>query len=261
MKIGIFDSGLGGLVIAKALIKNLPQYDYLYYGDTLHLPYGDEKSKTILSYTLSAVKYLIAHDCKLIILACNTATSITLHYIQSCFIPQYAPDVKVLGVIIPTVEKAVEKNKIKIGIIATSATIKTHIYEKELLKLNPTCEITEIAAPELVPAIEHNDFYKAAEFVTHYGNHFKGCQSLILGCTHYPLLKSYFRQVLPDVSIISQDELISDKLSNYLYRHSEIEKLLSKNAKYEFKVTRLNNHFLKVANMLFPGIIVKLYES
>lgn len=257
MKIGIFDSGLGGLVIAKALIEKLPQYDYLYYGDSAHLPYGDKTSGTVLSYTLSAIKYLIKHNCKLIILACNTATAITLRYIQQRFIPQYAPDIKVLGVIIPTVEKATEENKSKIGIIATNATIRTHIYKTELLKLNPLCQITEIAAPELVPAVESNDFTLAKKIVGQYCHYFTNCQSLILGCTHYPLLKSYFRQQLPHLSIISQDELIGDKLADYLQRHSEIETNLSQNFCYEFKATFLDKHFISVANMLFPGISVQ----
>lgn len=257
MKIGIFDSGLGGLVIAKALIEKLPQYDYLYYGDSAHLPYGDKTSGTVLSYTLSALQYLIEHDCKLIILACNTATAITLRYIQQRFILQYAPDIKVLGVIIPTVEKATEENKSQIGVIATTATIRTHIYKEELLKLNPLCQVTEIAAPELVPAIEDNDFATARKIVDHYSTYFTNCQSLILGCTHYPLLKSYFRLSLPNVSIISQDELIGNKLANYLQRHHEIEHMLSQNAQYEFKVTCLNKHFLEVANILFAGISIQ----
>ena len=257
MKIGIFDSGLGGLVIAKALIKALPQYDYLYYGDTAHLPYGDKTSGTVLSYTLSAMKYLIKNDCKLIILACNTATAITLRYIQQRFIPEYAPDIKVLGVIIPTIEKALEENKIKIGVIATNATIRTHIYKTELMKLNPFGNIVEIAASELVPAIESNDFETAKKIVKQYSAYFNDCQSLILGCTHYPLLKSYFQLQLPNVSIISQDDLIGDKLADYLQRHQEIESMLSQNSQYEFRVSCLNKHFMAVANLLFPNVSVQ----
>ncbi len=257
MKIGIFDSGLGGLVIAKAVIQKLPQYDYLYYGDTEHLPYGDKTSGTVLSYTLSAIKYMIENDCKLIILACNTATAITLRYIQQRFIPKYAPDVKVLGVIIPTVEVAIEENKSQIGVIATNATINSHIYREELIKLNPLGKITEIAAPELVPAIEGNNFDMAEKIVKKYSCHFQNCQSLILGCTHYPLLKSYFKKEIPNVSIISQDELIGDKVENYLQRHPEIESKLSKNAKYDFRVTFLNKHFLEVADVLFPNISIQ----
>ena len=142
-KIGVFDSGLGGLVITTALIKALPQYDYLYLGDTAHLPYGDKTSGRILKYTLDSISYLIKQDCKLIIIACNTATSICLRYIQQKFIPSNAPDVKVLGVIIPTVEVALSSGEKKVGVIATQATINSHIYQTELQKINPNIDVIE----------------------------------------------------------------------------------------------------------------------
>ncbi|MBR3675558.1 MAG: glutamate racemase [Alphaproteobacteria bacterium] len=254
MKIGVFDSGLGGLVITKALIEALPQYDYLYYGDSAHLPYGDKTSGTILNYTLQAMKYMIARDCKLIIIACNTATAITLRYIQQRFIPSYAPDIKVLGVVIPTVETAILENKTQIGVIATNATVRSKIYTTELLKLNAACKVTEIAAPELVPAIESNDFAAAADIAHRYSEQFRNCQSLILGCTHYPLVKEYFRRELPNVSIISQDELMGAKLADYLRRHPEIENALSTTGKYEFIVSRTDKHSTQVAEVLFPEI-------
>ncbi|MBR1824957.1 MAG: glutamate racemase [Alphaproteobacteria bacterium] len=254
MKIGVFDSGLGGLVITKALIKTLPQYDYLYYGDSAHLPYGDKTSGTILNYTLQAMKYMIAQHCKLIVIACNTATAITLRYIQQRFIPIYAPDVKVLGVVIPTVETAIAQNQTHIGVIATNATVHSKIYTTELLKLNPKCTVTEIAAPELVPAIEADDFARAAEITHRYAPYFGQCQSLILGCTHYPLIKDYFRRELPNVSIISQDELMGEKLQDYLRRHSEIETMLSKSASREFTVSRSDCHAQQVAKILFEDI-------
>ena len=254
MKIGVFDSGLGGLVITKALIKALPQYDYLYYGDSAHLPYGDKTSGTILNYTLQAMKYLIANDCKLIIIACNTATAITLRYIQQRFIPAYAPDIKVLGVVIPTVEVATEQNKTRIGVVATNATVRSQIYTTELLKLNPNCAVTEVAAPELVPAIEANDFAKAEKIVHFYAANFRDCQSLILGCTHYPLVKDYFRQELPNVEIVSQDELMGAKLTDYLQRHPEIETALTHGYKREFQVSRSDEKAHRVAQILFDDI-------
>ena len=254
MKIGVFDSGLGGLVITKALIEALPQYDYLYYGDSAHLPYGDKTSGTILNYTLQAMKYLIQNDCKLIIIACNTATAITLRYIQQRFIPAYAPDIKVLGVVIPTVETAIEQNKTRIGVIATNATVRSQIYTTELLKLNPNCAITEIAAPELVPAIENNDFAAVEHIARKYAAYFQNCQSLILGCTHYPLAKDYFRRKLPNVSIISQDELMGAKLADYLNRHPEIETALTKSGKREFRVSHADGQAQQVAKVLFEDI-------
>jgi glutamate racemase len=119
MKIGVFDSGLGGLVITKAFREVLPDYDYVYYGDTANLPYGEKTSEQILACTINAIKFLIEQKCGLIIIACNTATAIALRYSQQKFIPSYAPDVKILGVVIPTVEEALENNAKKIGVLAT----------------------------------------------------------------------------------------------------------------------------------------------
>lgn len=256
MKIGVFDSGLGGLVITKAFIKKMPEYDYFYYGDSRHLPYGEKTAGRILNYSLNAMKYMIANDCKIIIVACNTATSIALRYIQQRFIPNYAPDVKVLGVVIPTVESAVVKGAKKIGVIATNTTAKYHIYREELHKLNSNLEVLEIAAPELVPAIESNNFKRAEKFALEYAEKFKDFDSLILGCTHYPLIKEYLRHCLPEVEIISQDEIMGDKLYEYLQRHPEIKSKLSKNYDYQFQVSSLNIHSQKVAKLLFPDISI-----
>lgn len=257
MKIGIFDSGLGGLVITKAFINALPEYDYIYYGDTAHLPYGDKTSGSILAYSLEAMRFLIAQNCGLIIIACNTATSIALRYIQQRFIPAYAPDVKVLGVVIPTVETAAACSNYKIGVVATAATIRSHIYEQELHKIRPEMEIQEIAAPLLVPAIESNDFARAAQLAKDYANEFEKIDSLILGCTHYPLVKDCFQAALPNVNIISQNDLMGAKLADYLNRHLEIDITLSRNREYRFWVNNLNRHYQKVAATLFADIPVK----
>ena len=257
MKIGVFDSGLGGLVVTKAFINALPEYDYVYYGDTEHLPYGEKTSGQILSYTIEAIKFLISQNCGLIIIACNTATSIALRYLQQRFIPSFAPDVKVLGVIIPTVEEALLDNAQKVGVVATNATVRSHIYEQELHKIKPDLEVREIAAPELVPFIEADNFAEAKKAALGYAKKFEDVDSLILGCTHYPLLKEYFREALPKVRIISQDELMGAKLANYLERHIEIDICLSRNRDYKFLVSNWNEHYQKVAAMLFPGIPVR----
>ncbi len=256
MKIGVFDSGLGGLVVTKAFINALPEYDYVYYGDTEHLPYGEKTSGQILSYTIEAIKFLISQNCGLIIIACNTATSIALRYLQQRFIPSFAPDVKVLGVVIPTVEEALLDNAQKVGVVATNATVRSHIYEQELHKIKPDLEVREIAAPELVPFIEADNFAEAKKAALGYAKKFEDVDSLILGCTHYPLLKEYFREALPKVRIISQDELMGAKLANYLERHIEIDICLSRNRDYKFLVSNWNEHYQKVAAMLFPGIPV-----
>lgn len=258
MKIGVFDSGLGGLVITKTFMNELPEYDYLYLGDTAHLPYGEKTSGRILKYTLDSLKYLIAQNCKLIIIACNTATSITLRYIQQKFIPAYAPDVKVLGVVIPTVETAIEEKAKSVGIIAISATVASHIYKTELQKLDSSLLVTEVATPQLVPLIEGNDFQYMENVLEDYLAHFPKLDSLILGCTHYPLIKEYCRRLLPkNVKVISQDELMGAKLRDYLQRHSEIETCLSRNAEHRFCVTKNSPKAGEVAARLIPEVKIK----
>lgn len=258
MKIGVFDSGLGGLVITKSLIEKLPEYDYFYLGDTKHLPYGEKTSGRILKYTLDSLKYLISQNCKLVIIACNTATSITLRYIQQKFIPEYAPDVKVLGVVIPTVEKAIEGNVSKVGVIATSATVNSHIYQTELSKISSQIDVQEVATPQLVPLIENNNYEYMENLLEDYLSSFSHIDSLILGCTHYPLIKHYCRHILPQkTKIISQDEFMGEKLQNYLKRHPEIEIKLGKNSLRKFCVTQKSLQSYKVANYLFPDITIQ----
>lgn len=262
MKIGVFDSGLGGLVITKAFVKALPEYDYVYFGDTARLPYGDKTPEQILSYTVEAVKFLIKQNCGLIIIACNTATSVALRFLQRQFIPFYAPDVKVLGVVIPTVEVALEDKASRIGVLATKATVASHLYRAELHKINPNLEVFEEAAPELVPLIENNDFAEAEKAAVAYAKRFNNIESLILGCTHYPLVKTALRKALPEnVKVVSQDELMGDKLKDYLKRHFEIDICLSRESRLEVLVSRLNEHYRQVALRLFPNVKIKEVEQ
>lgn len=258
MKIGVFDSGLGGLVITKAFIEALGEYDYVYYGDTANLPYGEKSNEQVLAYTIEAIKFLINQNCGLIIIACNTATSIALRYLQQKFIPAYAPNVKVLGVVIPTVEEALENNAKRIGVLATPTTVASHIYQQELLKANPDLEIFEVASPELVPAIENNDFETAHKFVEHYLKQFDNINSLILGCTHYPLLKDKVRDICKkDIKIVSQDELMGKKLADYLRRHIEIDICLSRNKELKILVSQDGEKYREAAQCLFPNVSIE----
>lgn len=258
MKIGVFDSGLGGLVITRAFIEKLGRYDLLYYGDTKNLPYGDKKPSEILMLTIRGVEHLIKSDCKLIIIACNTASASALRYIQQIYIPEYHPDIKVLGVVVPAVEEAIASSKKKIGVVATNSTINSHIYDIEIKKINPAIKVKELATPELVPAVEKGDFVAAERFVEQYTASLTDIDSLILGCTHYPLLKDLFRKHLnQNIHIISQDEFMGEKLASYIHRHPEIDKALSKNSHHEFTVSKLNTHYKEVANKIMPGVEIK----
>ena len=258
MKIGVFDSGLGGLVIAKSFMDKLPQYDYVYFGDSAHLPYGEKTPKEVLAYTLEALHFLIQQNCKLIILACNTASCIALRYIQQQYIPQHNPDIKVLGVIVPTVEQALQSSATNVAVVATPATIQSDIYGIELKKINPSVRVISVATPELVPAIEKNDFAAAQQSIQKYVPALAKSSALILGCTHYPLIKNLFQQALPSTQIISQDDFMGDKLADYLQRHPEIEQTLSKNKQRAFFVSQHNDNAENVARLIFPTINLKI---
>ena len=256
MKIGVFDSGLGGLVIAKALMQALPEYDYVYYGDTAHVPYGEKTPGRILAYTLEAMRFLIKQDCGLIIIACNTATAITLRYLQKRFCPKVAPNVKILGVIIPTVEEALKNNENTIGVVGTPTTIRSDIYGVELKKIKPTVNVISLATPQLVPAIETNNFEQAKTAIKEYAQTFQNIPALILGCTHYPLVKNIFQEYLPDTHLVTQDELMGQKLKDYLTRHSEIETQLSRDQTRQFYVSQLSPAYTQVAKKVFPEILL-----
>jgi glutamate racemase len=268
-KIGIFDSGLGGLVIAKAIFsgppkadgpasggKNLSAYDYVYLGDTKHLPYGDKSANEVYEFTRDAVKFLFDQGCTLVILACNTASALALRKIQQGFLPKYYPDRRVLGVVIPTLEAVTRMTLVKssIGVLATASTTKSHIYKKELQKINSKIKIHEQSAPELVPMIENNKIEGITPILKGYLRPFikREISALILGCTHYPLIKRQIGQILgKNVKIICQTDIIPLKLKDYLARHPEIDSKLNKSSRRQFLVTKFSKHFNTVAKRLF----------
>ena len=154
MKLGVFDSGLGGLLIAKAIREAMPDIDMLYYGDTLHLPYGSRSQDAIYNYTLQAVEQMFAADCGLIIIACNTASAAALRRLQQEYLPKAYPQRRILGVVVPTLEVAVERHHKKFGLLTTRYIADSGIYANELQKINPEIELYASAAPLLVPMIE-----------------------------------------------------------------------------------------------------------
>ncbi len=250
MKIGFFDSGLGGLYLLHAVARKLPQYDYVFLGDTKNLPYGDKTQDQIYRLTSKGVEYLFKHGCELVIIACNTSSAQALRKIQQMFLPKYYRDRKVLGVIRPTVEL------IKVGdvcVLATSSTVKARAYTKELKKINSKIKTIEIAAPELVPLIESGHLDKIKMKVEMYSGlvRNKKVKHLILGCTHYAVVADQFAENLKGIKLISQDEIIPTKLSDYLDNHPEIKSKLSKNRRKEFYVTSLNKDFLANAKKWF----------
>jgi glutamate racemase len=238
MNIGFFDSGLGGLLILKEVVKALPQYDYIYYGDTANLPYGDKREGEIYELTKAAITELFMRECALVIVACNTASAETLRRLQDTFVAEEYPDRKVLGVIVPTIEELVETNAKDALLIATKRTVASGKYERELAKIGTDISLASVATPELVPMIELHNIEAAAESAaatieTEAGER----EVVILGCTHYGLMKDALREKFPPLTFISQDEVIPKKLIGYLERHPETTSRLTNTGKREIVLT------------------------
>jgi glutamate racemase len=240
MNIGFFDSGLGGLLILKAAVKALPQYDYVYYGDTAHLPYGDKTEREIYEFTKNAMEELFNRDCLLVIVACNTASAETLRRIQDTYLKQEHKERRILGVIVPTVEEVIEKRYSRTLLLATKRTVESHKYERELAKLtSEPIELLAIATPELVPLIESHKIDEAILFaIGVIEAQSREGDVVLLGCTHYTLLKNALREHFGDsLSFIAQDEVIPHKLEKYLANHPEIRERLSSTGKRQIVLT------------------------
>ena len=263
MKIGVFDSGLGGLFVMRALARKLPRYDYVYLGDTQRVPYGNRSPQTVYRFLEEAVEYLFKKDCGLIIVACNTASAEALRKIQRQYLPRHWPKRRVLGVIIPTVEEALKYPKTRrLGVLATQGTVNSRAYVREAKKLNPRVKVYENPAPMLVPLIENSEWKRArlaeasakrAEpFVREYLAPLKRkkIEKLVLGCTHYPALKKMIKRI-SGVPVVSQDEIVPRKLKDYLKRHPEIDSRLSKKGKRELLVTDITLAYGEIARRWF----------
>jgi len=260
MNIGVFDSGLGGLTILKELLKKLPGYNYIYLGDNARVPYGNRSDEMIYRFTKEAVKFLFEKDCKIVILACNTATSTSLRRIQKEFLPAYYKDRRVLGVIKPTVEKISEKKYKKIGVVGTKATVKSKAFVRELKKATPLSTIIQQETPLLVPFIEDGLKHKQALrlVLKKYLETFidKKPDGLILGCTHYGLIKKEIGKILGETEIVCESKPVAEKFEKYLKNHPEIEKKLGHESKRKYYVTDSNSHFCRLFR-LFLGKSLK----
>ena len=273
-KIGVFDSGYGGLTILEAIRKAIPQYDYLYLGDNARAPYGTHSFDVIYRYTLQAVQYLFDNDCALVILACNTASAKALRTIQQTYlvsrnigIPE-SRRVNVLGVIRPTVEAvpAITKSG-HVGILATPATVSSESYVLELQKIAPDLTITQQACPMWVPLIEAGEHDKegADYFVEKYLQEILSkdpqIDTLVLGCTHYPLLKEKIDGWIrnnrnhPNIQTIAQGELEANSLADYLKRHPEYRKQLSTGGSCTYLTTENADRFSQSASIFLNAPI------
>ncbi len=243
--IGIFDSGVGGLTVLKNIRKELPQYDYIYLGDNARAPYGTRSFEVIYQYTLEAVEKLFGMGCHLVVLACNTASAKALRTIQQNDLPKIAPNKRVLGVIRPTTENVHLYTKSKhVGILATQGTVKSDSYVIEINKFSPDIIVSQEACPMWVPLVEGNEYKTegGAYFIKkHIENIFQKdplIDTLVLGCTHYPILVNEIKKYVPaHVTILSQGEIVAQQLKNYLHRHPEMDDKCSKSGTINYYTT------------------------
>lgn len=257
--IGVFDSGYGGLTVLKEFVKTLPQYDYLYLGDNARSPYGTRSFDTVYRYTLQCVEWLLQQNCPLIILACNTASAKALRTIQQNDLQRLNPEARVLGVIRPTSENIGRYSKTKsIGVLATNGTVQSESYKLEIEKFFPDLKVAQEACNMWVPLVENNEHHtEGADFfvrknIEHLLAQDADIDTLLLACTHYPLLKEKIAQAVPQgVTILSQGEIVAASLKDYLQRHPEIENRITKKGKRLFFTTDSAEDFNNKATIFF----------
>ncbi|HEV8079963.1 MAG TPA: glutamate racemase [Chitinophagaceae bacterium] len=256
--IGVFDSGYGGLTVLKELVNKMPQYDYLYLGDNARAPYGTRSFEVVYQYTLQCVKWFFKQECPLVVLACNTASAKALRTIQQKDLPKIDPDKRVLGVIRPTAEVVGNFTKTgNIGILGTNGTVQSDSYPIEIKKFFPGLKVFQQACPLWVPLVESNEYstegadYFIREGINQLLNQCEDIDTILLACTHYPLLLKKIRQFAPGRKIISQGEIIADSLKDYLERHPEIEEKCGRTGQVDLFTTDTTDDFDRHSSEFF----------
>lgn len=255
--IGVFDSGYGGLTILNEMKKKLPEYDFIYLGDNARTPYGTRSFDVVYEYTLQCVEYLFRQGCRLVILACNTASAKALRSIQQIDLKKWTPEHRVLGVIRPTVEVVADLTQSRhVGLLGTIGTVQSQSYPLEINKLYPDIVVTATACPMWVPLIENQEYnssgadYFVQKYVDELFSKDDKIDTVILGCTHYPLLADKISKVLPQgVTLVSQGEYVAESLKKYLMRHTELDAYCSKNAKIRYLTTENEERFAQSASI------------
>ena len=261
--IGIFDSGYGGLTILHGIRQLLPQYDYLYLGDNARAPYGPRSFDVVYEFTRQAVIRLFEMGCHLIILGCNTASAKALRSIQQNDLPKIDPNRRVLGIIRPTTEIIGDLTTSRhVGILATEGTIKSESYNLEIQKFHPDIKVSGVACPFWVPLVEYNEAdspgadYFVKKNIDQIMRLDPQIDTLILGCTHYPLLMPKILKYLPaGVRVISQGDYVADSLKSYLERHPQIEQKCSRNASVRYLTTENSDKFREQAQLFLHSPI------
>jgi len=257
--IGIFDSGFGGLTVLREIEQMLPQYDFLYFGDNARAPYGSRSFEIVYAYTLDAVRWLFSQGCPLVILACNTASAKALRTIQQKDLPRIAPERRVLGVIRPVTELVGELTRSgHVGILATAGTVASRSYVIEIKKYFPEVVVVQEPCPMWVPLVENHEFDSdgADYFVRQHVDRLLAADSyidtIILGCTHYPLLRRKISRYLSaDILIVSQGEIVAKSLAEYLSRHTEIADRCSCQGRRDFYTSEKAEVFDRSAKLFY----------
>lgn len=253
--IGVFDSGYGGLTVLRDLRRALPDADFLYLGDNARAPYGTRSFELVYEFTLQAVRYLFSRGCPLVILACNTASAKALRSIQQNDLPLLAPSRRVLGVIRPTVEALSDYTRTgAVGLFGTPGTVASGSYDMEIAKLHPGMRLYAHACPMWVPLVEYResdgdgaDYFvrRDIEALTAMS---PDIDTVILGCTHYPLLIDKIRKYMPEgISVVTQGEIVAHSLTDYLRRHTDIEAAITRHGTTEYLTTENAAKFADMA--------------
>ena len=267
--IGVFDSGYGGLTVLREIVRKLPDYDYIYLGDNARTPYGTRSFDTVYQYTLECVRHLFDRGCRLVVLACNTASAKALRNIQQLDLPTlapgrtdallYGPDRRVLGVIRPTTEVIGNYTKTgHVGILATRGTVSSESYRVEIEKFFPELQVFQQACPMWVPLVENGEYaspgadYFVRQRIDQLMAQSPAIDTLLLACTHYPLLLDKIRQFAPQTAtILSQGQIVADSLADYLRRHPEMDAQCSKQGRRTFLTTDSPADFDRQATVFY----------
>lgn len=255
--IGIFDSGYGGLTILEGIRQRMPQYDYVYLGDNARAPYGPRSFDVVYEFTLQAVKKLFEFGCPLVVLGCNTASAKALRTIQQEYLPKHAPENRVLGVIRPTAEVVGLLTRTRhVGVLATSGTIKSESYKLEIQKLYPDCTVVGLACPMWVPIVENGEYdkpgadYFVKERIECLFEADPLIDTVILGCTHYPLLLDKIRLYCPQhITLVPQGQYIAESLEVYLRRHGEMDCRITRGGSCRYMTTESASEFCASASL------------
>ena len=254
--IGIFDSGIGGLTVVKSMMEQLPGYNIVYFGDTARTPYGTKSAETVISYSVENIEFLLKHDAKIIVMACNTASSVASQRAAETF------DIPIFEVVSPATEQAVScSGNLGVGIIGTRATIRSGIYEKKIKAMKPAARVYSVACPLLVPLVEEG-WLKRPETMMILKKYLhplrvRQIDTLILGCTHYPLLKDKIqRKIGKKVTIIDSSVAVAQKVKSYLETHPEVDRLLEKKNEFRLFVSDITDQFEKTARFTLKRNVI-----